>query len=428
MKQGTKKMIPALSKTDAEFQQLLIHSNPKVRDLCNARQMAKSWPLHIKRINNMSDQADASGGLLRVPLHYYGGHTGRWSGGEGINLQNLGGRGRAGSGTHPLIAAMRSLLSTPDGSVLGIADSAQIEARILAWFAGQNDLVEGFAKSEDIYSVFASELFQCYVYKPSDDDPPLIKAFMEIRRGFGKDAILGCGFGMGATKFYQRCIANENLRPLFDSGEYNFAFIDKLVKTYRTTYSKIPQFWQAVEKAFKWVIKYPHESVQIENVNDYTLRFWNDNGTVHLQLPSGRELTYRHCAIKKTTRGSEIRWHWGHLWGGSITENIVQSVARDLLVWWILEMEKAGLNVIFHNHDEIICMLSRNGHILTSAKILALGTVPKELIEASSGLRVKDEPESDLQQMLDIMCTGPDWAAGLPLNVSEACLSECYKK
>ena len=154
---------------------------------------------------------------------------------------------------------MRSLLSTPDGSILGIADSAQIEARILAWLAGQTDLVEGFAKGEDIYSVFASDLFQCFVYKALDDDPPLIKAFMKIKRGFGKDAILGCGYGMGAKKFYDRCIANENLRPLFDSGEYDYVFIDKLIKTYRSTYAKIPEFWQSVEKAFKWVIKYPHE-------------------------------------------------------------------------------------------------------------------------------------------------------------------------
>ena len=127
------------------------------------------------------------------------------------------------------------------------------------------------------------------------------------------------------------------------------------------------------------------------------LIFFNDNGTVHLKLPSGRELTYRHCALKKTTRGSEIRWHWGHLWGGSITENIVQSVARDLLAWWILKMEKVKLDVIFHNHDEIICMLN------------------------------KDASEGCLHQMLTIMKRGPDWAAGLPLD-AEGCLSECYKK
>jgi len=392
MKQGKNEMIPALAKTDEEFQQLLVHPCQEVRDLCNARLMAKSWPSHIKRIDNMANQANASNGLLRVPLHYYGGHTGRWSGGEDINLQNLSGRGRAGQGTHPLIQQMRSLLCAPDKSILGIADSAQIEARLLAWYAGQNDLVDGFAKGEDIYSTFATELFQCYVYKALEDDPPLIKRVMKIKRGFGKDAILGCGYGMGANTFYQRCLANEDLRPLFESGEYNYAFIDRLIKTYRSTYAKIPEFWESVEKAFKWVIKYPYKRVYYRE----WLYFENNNGTVHLQLPSGRKLTYRHCALKHTTKGSQIRWHWGHLWGGSITENIVQATARDLLAWWILEMEKINLNVTFHNHDEIICMLREND-------------------------------VCGFDDMLKIMRTGPDWANGLPLD-AEGCLSRTYKK
>ncbi len=405
-------MIPALAKDDEGFQSLLVHSNQEISSLCKARQAVKSWPLHIKRINNMTNQADASGGKLGVPLHYYGGHTGRWSGGEKINLQNLGGRGRAGAGIHPLIGEMRSLLCAPDGYILGIADSAQIEARILAWLAGQDDLVTGFKNGEDIYSVFASQLFNSCVYKPTESDPEPIRRLLKIRRGFGKDAVLGCGYGMGANKFHQNCLANSDLRPFFDSGEYNFSFISRLINTYRTTYSKIPEFWTSVEKAFKWVIKYPHEQAQVSKMYDendnaagFRLLFYNKNGTVHLQLPSGRELTYRHCAIKKTTKGDSIRWHWGHLWGGSITENIVQAVARDLLAWWILEMENRSgigyvadpLPVIIHIHDEIICLLH------------------------------KDEAMSGLQSMLEIIKRGPAWADGLPLD-AEGELSGCYKK
>ncbi|GAH18236.1 unnamed protein product, partial [marine sediment metagenome] len=107
--------------------------------------------------------------------------------------------------------------------------------------------------------------------------------------------------------------------------------------------------------------------------------------------------TYRHCRIAKADGYSTIHWHYGHLWGGSITENIVQSVARDLLVWWILEMEKAGLNVILHQHDEIICMLPKN------------------------------EAKLSLQKMVNTMCTGPEWSQGLPLN-AEGELSNVYKK
>ena len=401
---GKPRVIPAFAKDDIGFQELLVHPDETVRNLCVARQAVKSWPLHIKRIINMANQANISDGLLRVPLHYYGAHTGRWSGGEKINLQNLGGRGRAGAGTHPLIQEMRSLLCAPESFILGIADSAQIEARILAWLANQEDLVKGFAAGEDIYSVFATELFQCPIHKPTENDPPIIQKFLKIKRGFGKDAILGCGYGMGTNKFYNNCIANGDLRSMFDSGEYNWDFINHLIKTYRTTYNKIPKFWTAVEKAFKWVIKYPHEQTQVSrkydndgNARGFRLVFFNNKGTVHIILPSSRHLTYRHCAIKQTTKGSEIRWHWGHLWGGSITENIVQAVARDLLAYWILEMDKANLPIVLTSHDEIVCMLKEN------------------------------EAESNLQSMLQIMKCGPEWVDNLPLD-AEGCLTEVYKK
>ena len=185
---GKPGVIPAFAKDDLGFQELLAHRDPIVHDLCLARQSVKSWPLHIGRVGNLINQAKASDGLLRVPLHYYGCHTGRWSGGEKINLQNLGGRGRGGQGTHPLISGMRGLLGCPDGYILGIADSAQIEARILAWFADQEDLVRGFANGEDVYSVFATQLFNSAVYKPKEDEFAPVKKLLKIRRGFGKDA------------------------------------------------------------------------------------------------------------------------------------------------------------------------------------------------------------------------------------------------
>lgn len=101
---------PALAKTDDGCKLLLAHSKDEVRKLMEARQAVKSWPLHIKRVLAMQTLADVCNGKLPVPLNYYGCHTGRWSGGGGINLLNLGGKGRAGQGTHPLISKMRELL------------------------------------------------------------------------------------------------------------------------------------------------------------------------------------------------------------------------------------------------------------------------------------------------------------------------------
>jgi hypothetical protein len=203
MKSGKKNMIPAFAKNDEACKLLLGHSNKKVRDLVQARLDITSWPSHAKRVRSVINQSKCSGGKIRVPLKYHGCHTGRWSGGEGVNLQNLGGKGR-GTGIHPLIGAVRGCLVAPPEHILAIVDSAQIEARALAWLAGQDYLTKGFADGEDIYSEFASKLFNSRVWKPAgNDDSPEAKV-AGIRRGFGKDAILGCGYGMGANKFYSR--------------------------------------------------------------------------------------------------------------------------------------------------------------------------------------------------------------------------------
>ncbi len=382
MKAGKRGNIAAVAKNDDGCKWLQAHPSEQVRNLINARLAVKSWPLHIERVNNFVKQANANGGLLRVPLIYYGAHTGRWSGTEKINLQNLGGRGRAGVGVDPLIGQMRSLLQAPDGYTLGIGDSAQIEARVLAWLAGQDDLLEGFANGEDIYSEFATELFKVPIRKPRKTDPEPLSRFLEIKRGFGKDAILGCGYGMGTNKFYQRCLENPSLRPYFDSGTYNWRFIEKLIKTYRGTYSRIPAYWSKVERAFRQCIRFPHLQPEVGRI-----KFSCRGTTVHVRLPSGRVLYYRHCRIDN--KGT-IKYHHGALWGGSITENIDQAISRDLLGFWILGCEKAGLPVVLHGHDEVVT-----------------------LIETKHGY-IKD---NGLGLLKSIFCSLPDWAEGLPVGV-----------
>jgi hypothetical protein len=398
-KAGKNEMIPALSKDDEQFQELLAHPDDRVRQLCVARIAVKSWPLHINRVKRMRSQALASYGSLRVPLNYYGCHTGRPSGGEKINLLNLGGKGRKGMGTHKLIAMVRKLLIAPAGKTLVINDSAQIEARLLAWLADQDDLVTGFADNEDIYSTFASQLFGVEVRKPTDaerDDPGLKDWVhdMDMMRGFGKDAILGAGYGMGVARFYNNCRANPDLRPLFDDGTYNRGFIERLIKTYRKMYSKIPEFWRQVEALFKFVIRFPNETATYDLHGEPKLKFWNDNGTVCLQLPSGRVLYYRHAAVGCD---GNIRWQWGHLWGGSITENIIQSIGADLLRLWILDCEAENIPVVMHCYDEIV------------------------------GLVDEETAEEGLSLMDAIMCEVPDWAEGCPL-ASEGMTSKFYTK
>jgi len=643
---GKKGMIPALAKNDEACKELLTHTKKKVRDLVQARLDITSWPSHAKRVQSIINQAHCSDNKVRVPLKYYGGHTGRWSGSEGINLQNLGGKGR-GTPIHPLIGMVRGCLMAPPNYTLAIVDSAQIEARALAWLTGQDDLTKGFADGEDIYSEFASKLFGERVWKPANDDDSPEAKIAGIRRGFGKDAILGCiafdtpvltdngwkpiqdvspvdrlwdgikwvahrgviyqgekqcinvagiwltpeheiltsdgwttaaelstnnrkwetdsgnlqllplntdnvagsspsnvvalavaslfqqetiwlpgnlhtvmsvlkkhpgklraiehlletrivqdfltefvrllvgakrdhtkimasevlefglnglqtellflntwphyqdgitqilkstestmtetmnlvisdslpglktletadilysgsykrfqcgcmivsncGYGMGTNKFYSRCRENDTLRPLFDSGQYDWDFIDRLIKTYRSTYFKIPEFWSTIEKCFRFPVKYPNETTEYKLNDRVMLQFAMQKSTLAMTLPSGRKMFYRHAHLDSK---GKIKDHYSAWWGGSITENIIQSLSRDLLGYWLLECEKQGIHIVHHSHDELVAC------------------VP----EYEAKLR--------LEQMIAIMSTGPDWAEGLPL-AAEGCLSERYRK
>jgi DNA polymerase len=412
MKSGKKGQIVQLAQNDEGCSYLLHHSNPKIRQLMQARLAVKSWPLHIKRVQKLMSQAKVRGGKIGSPISYYGAHTGRWSGTEGINLQNLGGRGR-GKPIHPLIGQVRQMLKAPQEQLFGIGDYVQVEARVLAWLAGQDDLVKGFTDGKDIYSEFATGLFKTPVRKAVENDPEPIRKMLIIRRGFGKDTILGCGYGMGASLFFERCQTNPDLCSAFNSGEYDFAFIEKLIKMYRTKYAKIPEFWRNVEKAWRFVTKYPreiqyfgqrptHEITKFKGCsiqgyekfsdNEPLLKFYHQNKATFIELPSGRYLRYPYASVNSE---GQCKYRWGNnLWGGFLVENIVQAIARDILAEAILRLLDAEYNVLFTSHDEVICLL-------------------------------KDE--SELKQMLGIMCVVPAWATGLPINV-EGCITERYKK
>ncbi len=293
-----------------------------------------------------------------------------------------------------------------DLTKLIIVDSAQIEARILSWLAGQQDMLDAFAAGRDLYSEFGTVLFAARLRKPRESDPPSIHSLMSIRRGFAKDTILGAGYGMGDAKFYQRCLENPGLRPMFDSGQYDRLFVKRLIKGYRSTYPRIPAFWKSCERCFRLVVKYPGEVMRYAPEGSKVgpgdlLTFWNDGGTVNVQLPSGRVLYYPHAAVKKKVNDydfdNQLKYKHGPLWGGSLTENLCQSIARDLLVFWIFECEKIGLPVVLHIYDEILAVSSAH------------------------------YAEENLQKVLDIVSTGPDWAAGLPL-AAEGKISDTYKK
>lgn len=393
MKQNDKKtaMIPALAKDDQGMEELLCHPIEEISVLAQAKVAVGSWPGHITKIKNTILQAEARGNRLGGSLGYCRAKTWRWGGVGGINQHNMGGRGRAGRVNHPLIAEIRGVYRAPEGYTLGIVDFSSIEARNLAWQAGQQDLIEAFANNIDVYSEFATGIFNAYVRKPKDDDPPALYALYELRRGWGKDNILGDGYGLGANKFYQNCYINPGLRPLFDNGTYDWDFCDRTIKYYRHKYSKIPDFWGKTERAWRYVTKFKgHEKI----VND-NLRFYNKDDATFIELPSGRYIRYPRARVKG--RGDLSYKYASGIWGGYLTENIIQSESRDLLGEAILRLDRANYWIALHTHDDVVLVLK------------------------------KETAEEDLAKAIEIMIEVPAWASGLPINV-EGKLSSRYCK
>jgi DNA polymerase I-like protein with 3'-5' exonuclease and polymerase domains len=177
---ATEKETFAFAKNDEEFKELLEHEDDRVQALVAARLGSKST-LEETRTQRFIDISKR--GLLPVPVRYYAAHTGRWGGDDKINLQNLPSRGPNGK------KLKRSIIA-PEGHSLIDCDSSQIEARVLAWLAGQNDLVSQFAAGEDVYKYMASSIYNV----PAD-------GVTKEQRFVGKTTILGAGYGMGAVKF-----------------------------------------------------------------------------------------------------------------------------------------------------------------------------------------------------------------------------------
>ena len=178
----------AFAKGDEEFIALLEHENLKVQVLVAARLGVKST-LEEKRTERFI--AIGKRGPLPVPLQYYGAHTGRWSGTDQINLQNL-----------PRGGVLKKAIVPPNGYVCVDSDSSQIEARTVAWLARQDDLVEAFENGEDVYCIMATAIY----------GRPITKAD-KIERQVGKVVILGAGYGIGAAKLqtYLKMQAKVNL-------------------------------------------------------------------------------------------------------------------------------------------------------------------------------------------------------------------------
>jgi len=312
--------IPAFSKVDPDFLALRKHSG-KVANLVEARLAFKSTQeeTRLERLTNIAGCAINS--ELNVPLLYYGAHTGRFSGLDKINLQNLG-RG----------SVLRECIVAPMGYKIVAADLAQIEARLTACMAGQWDLVEQFARGEDVYAAFASEH---YGFPVNEIDHPK-------ERFVGKTGILSLGYQASAAKFF------TTMNNVFNV-EISQQDAESVVYTYRRKYSRIRNLWYLLDEMI------PHMAYGTTHVLG-PVEFAKNK----VVLPNGMPMYYRD--LKKT---GEWMYFNGrsrvNLYGGKLLENIIQALARIVMTTAQLRLAKHGLMPAMSIHDELVyCVKDEN--------------------------------------------------------------------
>jgi DNA polymerase len=329
--------------------------------------------------------ARSADGRVRGTFQYYGGaRTGRWAG-RRLQPQNLF-RGsikdvpsalsviRAGADPEDLemlfedsalgvvASCMRSTIVAGPGKRLVIADLAQIEARVLAWLAGQQDALGVFEAGQDIYVETARKIGSS-------------------NRNLGKVLVLACGFGMGHVRFRQTALTYG---VVLDEDEAADA-----VRAWREVNHRIVDLWWGGHRALMRVMR-AGPGAQ-ERVGFCTIVY--RPGALLIKLPSQRHLVYRHPRIEINDQGFDEFTYMGSLgggwvrlraWPGKIAENITQAVARDVMVEAMLKLGKVPLVATIH--DELV------------AEVLAI------------------KADQTLDLMLTIMRQTPAWAPGLPVD------------
>jgi len=344
----------AFAKSDEAFKELQEHEDDRVQSLVAARLGNKST---LEETRTQRFIAISKRGLLPVPIRYYAAHTGRWGGQDKINLQNLPSRGANGK-------KLKNSIIAPEGHSVIDADSSQIEARVLAWLAGQNDLTEAFARGEDVYIKMAAQIYGCAEEEVTGS-----------QRFIGKTTILGAGYGMGAEKF------GMQLKTFGHEVSPNEA--KRIINIYRDANWRISQLWREAHHAVKQLaqgvsgcfgashkVSYCAEQSGIKLPSELYIYYENLSGYPNSQ---GVEYTY------KVRRGRK------KLYGGKVVENVCQGIARCIIGEQMLRIAKK-YPVVLTVHDSIACC------------------VPDEQV---------DEAQRYVE---DCMRWTPDWAEGLPIN------------
>ena len=235
---------------------------------------------------------------------------------------------------------IRTMLIPKEGCEFIVADFSAIEARVLAWLAGEQWRMDAFKRGDDIYCASASQMFGVPVVKHGING--------ELRQK-GKVAELACGYGGAAGALISMGALDMGLSEDELPG---------LIDDWRTANPHIVQFWWDVEKAAMDTVKDHRE----RNVGRIGFQFYAN--TLWVVLPSGRKLAYIKPRLQPNRFGrmamtfeslnAANKWSRGETYSGKLVENCTQSTARDLLAEAMWRMEKAGLDIVGHVHDEVI--------------------------------------------------------------------------
>ena len=327
---ATGKLTYALAKNDLGFIELCEHEDSFIQELCSVRLGTKST-MEESRIKRFLDIGARNKGLLPVPLRYYGAHTGRWSGQDKINFQNLPSR-------DPNKRALKNGILPPDNHVILNVDSSQIEARILVWLAGQEDVTEQFRKGEDVYSNFASKVYNREITKAN-----------KIERFVGKTCVLGLGYGTGWKKLQHTLETQPPGAKLPDFECQN------LVRVYREINHKVIDLWAECDRAISDIASWQDGKTSYYIGKHNVLKVTKEG----IRLPNGLYLYYpdlekdvsgpRSEFVYKSRRGKVT------VWGGSIVENVVQALARIVIGEQMIAINKK-YKPILTVHDAIVCV------------------------------------------------------------------------
>lgn len=325
----------AFAKDDEEYLELLDHPIERVRALVAARMVVAS-SIEESRTALFQRLAAIGDGTLNIPLKYSGARTHRYSGVDGLNLQNL-----------PRASALRMSLVAPPGYRVVVVDASQIEARLNAWLAGCTAICGAFARGEDVYSTFATEVYGYPIDKKSHPE----------ERFIGKQGVLSLGYGAGARKFRWMLVKQRKPKPI--------EFCEQVVRTYRTTYSEIPAGWREGDKVLARMLHGGGGWWGPCRVEDRALLF-----------PSGLRMFYPGLHYDGAQQGffyNHPKYKTTSIWGGTMVENVCQALARIVIMDVVVSIARDFPDWFFalQVHDEVAYLVREEVAELCLSELLA---------------------------------------------------------